>query len=187
MGPIGGIIINTLLKPVIGGYQTSKASWPLVFLQSIASLFAIRIGFMKSTVSVSIVTILYLSFNSSALPIVQGILISCVDPEYAATGFALASMLTQSLFSGATPFLYGVINDKYRDQYPWLAMVSVMSLQFVAVPFLILLAILRNRRFKDEESRRETNRGEELIDEDEKEKEEDKKEEKKGNEDGTKV
>ena len=47
MGPIGGIIINTLLKPVIGGYQTSKASWPLVFLQSIASLFAIRIGFMK--------------------------------------------------------------------------------------------------------------------------------------------
>ena len=186
MGPIGGIIINTLLKPVIGGYQTSKASWPLVILQSIASLFAIRIGFMKSTVSVSVVTILYLSFNSSALPIVQGILISCVDPEYAATGFALASMLTQSLTSGATPFLYGVINDKYRDQYPWLAMVSVMSLQFIAVPFLIILAILRNKRFKDEESRRETNRGEELIDEDEKEKEKEK-EEKKEDEDGKKV
>ena len=95
-------------------------------------------------------------------------------------------MLTQSLTSGATPFLYGVINDKYRDQYPWLAMVSVMSLQFVAVPFLIILAILRNRRFKDEESRRETNRGEELIDEDEKEKEKEK-EENKENEDGKKV
>lgn len=171
MGPIGGIIINTLLKPVIGGYQTSKASWPLVFLQAIASLFAIRIGFMKSTVSVSVITIAYLSFNSSALPIVQGILISCVDPEYAATGFALASMLTQSLTSGATPFLYGVINDKYKEKYPWLAMVTVMSLQFVAVPFLIILAILRNRKFKEEEENYEE-KEEEMIEKDENEKDE---------------
>ena len=128
---------------------------------------------MKSTVSVSIITICYLSFNSSALPIVQGILISCVDPEYAATGFALASMLTQSMTSGATPFLYGaflygVINDKYKNQYPWLAMVSVMSLQFVAVPFLIILAILRNRKLKEIEEQ-EDNYEDELVDEDEKE------------------
>ena len=163
-GPIGGILINALLKPIIGGYQTSKASWPLVILQSIASIFAIRIGFMKSAVSVSIITICYLSFNSSALPIVQGILISCVDPEYAATGFALASMLTQSMTSGATPFLYGVINDRYKDIYPWLAMVSVMSLQFVAVPFLIILAILRNRKFKEDEGKEDSN-DEELIEE----------------------
>ena len=166
-GPIGGILINAVLKPIIGGYQTSKASWPLVIIQSIASIFAIRIGFMKSTVSVSIITILYLSFNSSALPIVQGILISCVPLEYSATGFALASMLTQSLTSGATPFLYGVINDKYRDTYPWLAMVSVMSLQFVAVPFLIILAILRNRKFKEEEEK-SAQAEEELEEEDEK-------------------
>lgn len=167
-GPFGGILINAILKPIIGGYHTSKASWPLVILQLIASLFAIRIGFMKSTVSVSIITICYLSFNSSALPIVQGILISCVDPEYAATGFALASMLTQSMTSGATPFLYGVINDKYKNQYPWLAMVSVMSLQFVAVPFLIILAILRNRKLKEIE-KQEDNYEDELVDEDEKE------------------
>ena len=77
--PIGGILINALLKPIIGGYHISKASWSLVILQLIASIFAIRIGFMKSTVSVSIITICYLSFNSSALPIAQGIPISCVD------------------------------------------------------------------------------------------------------------
>jgi hypothetical protein len=167
-GPFGGILINAIFKPIIGSYESAKSSWPLVILQLIASIFAIRIGFMKSTISVSIITICYLSFNSSALPIVQGILISCVDPEYAATGFALASMLTQSMTSGATPFLYGVINDKYRDKYPWLAMVSVMSLQFVAVPFLIILAILRNRKFKEEEEKeKEENYGEELVNEDE--------------------
>ena len=59
--------------------------------------------------------------------------------------------LTQSFFSGATPFLYRVINDRYKYKYPWLAMVSVMSLQFFALPLLIVLAILRNKKFDEEE------------------------------------
>ena len=164
-GPFGGIVANAMLKPFIGGYDTRKSSWPLVFLQVIASILAISIGFMKSTFSVCVMTILYLIFNSSALPLVQGILISCVDPELSATGFAIASILTQSLTSGATPFIYGVINDRYKDKYPWLAMVSVMSLQFVAVPLLILLAILRNRKFDEEEKLKEDkNEEEELVD-----------------------
>ena len=158
------IISNAILKPCIGGYETRKSSWPLVFLQLIASILAISIGFMKSTFSVCVMTILYLIFNSSALPLVQGILISCVDPELAATGFAIASILTQSLTSGATPFLYGVINDRFKHKYPWLAMVSVMSLQFVAVPCLILLAILRNRKFDEEEKLEKEQKDEELID-----------------------
>ena len=120
---------------------------------------------MRSTITVSIMTILYLIFNSSALPLVQGILISCVDPELSATGFAIASILTQSVFSGATPFLYGVINDRFKHKYPWLAMVSVMSLQFFAVPLLILLAILRNKKFDEEEKLKEDEKGEELTDE----------------------
>ena len=150
-GPFGGIIFNTILRPIIGGYEKRSASWPLVYIQIIASLLAISIGFMGSTFSVCIITILYLIFNSSALPMVQGILISCVDPELAATGFAVASILTQSIFAGVTPYLYGVINDRFKDKYPWLAMVSVMSLQFVAVPLLIILAILRNKKFDEEE------------------------------------
>ena len=152
-GPLGGIIANTFLRFFIGGYETRRSSWPLVYLQIIASILSISIGFMGSTFSVCIMTILYLIFNSSALPLVQGILISCVDPNLAATGFAIASILTQSIFSGITPFVYGVINDRYKHKYPWLAMVSVMSLQFVAVPLLIALAILRNKKFDEEEER----------------------------------
>jgi predicted MFS family arabinose efflux permease len=163
-GPFGAIIFNLLLKPIIGGYETRSASWPLVYLQIVASLLAISIGFMGSTFSVCIMTILYLIFNSSALPMVQGILISCVDPELAATGFAVASILTQSIFAGATPYLYGYINDRFKHKYPWLAMVSVMSLQFVAVPLLIALAILRNKKFDEEEKMKKEEKEEELID-----------------------
>ena len=162
-GPIGGILTNSILKPWIGGYETRKSSWPLVFLQLIASIFAISIGFMRTTLSVTIMTILYLTFNSTALPLVQGILISCVEPELAATGFAIASILTQSLFSGATPFIYGFINDRYKDKYPWLAMFSIMLLQLIAVPVLILLAILRNKRFDELEKLKEQETDQELT------------------------
>ena len=134
------MIANAVLKPIIISYESRKASWPLVILQLIASLFGICIGFMKTTLTVTIATILFLIFNSSALPIVQGILISCVDKKMSATGFAIANILTQVLTSGTTPLLYGLINDRYKDRYPNMAMVCIMSLEFLAVPFLCVLA-----------------------------------------------
>jgi hypothetical protein len=162
-GPLFGILANLVLKPWIGNYESRKASWPLVFLQLTASIFAVSIGFMKSTLTVSFATILFLMFNSSALPLLQGILISCVDKSLSATGFAIANILTQVLTSGTTPLLYGIINDRYKEQYPSLAMISIMSLQFIAVPFLAALAILRNKKFDEEEKKKKEEQGEELI------------------------
>ena len=45
-----------------------------------------------------------------------------------------------------------------------MAMVCIMSLEFVAVPFLSILAILRNRKFDEEEKLKEKEQGQELID-----------------------
>ena len=161
-GPIGGMIANYSLKPIIISYESRRASWPVVILQLIASCFGVCIAFMKTTLTVTIATILFLIFNSSALPIVQGILISCVDKELSATGFAIANILTQVLTSGTTPLLYGIINDKYKDKYPNLAMLCIMSLEFIAVPFLCVLAYLRNKKFDEEEKNKD--KEEELVD-----------------------
>ena len=162
-GPVGGMIANAVLKPFIISYESRKASWPLVILQLIASIFGICIGFMKTTLNVTIATILFLIFNSSALPIVQGILISCVDKELGATGFAIANILTQVLTSGTTPLLYGVINDRYKDKISNLAMLCIMSLEFLAIPFLCILAYLRNKKFDEEEKNKE-DKEQELVD-----------------------
>ena len=162
-GPAGGILTNAILKPLIGNYDSRKASWPLVFIQLVASIFGISIGFTRTTISCTIVTICFLIFNSSALPLLQGILISCVDPALSTTGFAITNVLTQVLTSGTTPLLYGMINDKFKDRYPWMAMVCIMSLEFVAVPLLSILAILRNRKFDEEEKLKKKEEGEELI------------------------
>ena len=156
-GPLGAIIFNSRLKNIIGGYESRNASWPIVILQFIASIFAISIGLMKTSISISIITALFLIFNSSVLPLIQGILISCVDKKLSATGFAFASTCTQLLTAGTTPMIYGIINDKFIDKYPWLAMVSMMSIHLLAVPLLIFWAILRNKKFDEKEKRKEQN------------------------------
>ena len=161
-GPLGGTIASALLKPVLGSYESRKASWPLVILHIIASIFAISIGLMKSVLSITIVTILFLIFNSSVIALIQGILISCVDKSLSGTGFAFANACTQVLTAGPTPMVYGVINDTFKEKYPWLAMCCIMSINLIAVPLLIYLAILRNRKF-DEEKDKEKENEKELI------------------------
>jgi MFS family permease len=161
-GPLGGILANAILRPLIGNYDSRRVSWPLVFIQLLASLFAISIAFTKTTITCTIVTILFLMFNSSALPLLQGILISCVDKDLSATGFAITNILTQVLTSGTTPLLYGIINDRYKDKYPWMAMFCIMILEFIAVPILSILAYLRNKKFDEEEKLKEE--GQELVD-----------------------
>ena len=163
-GPLGGIIANYLLKPVLGSYESKKASWPLVVLQIIASIFAISIGLMRTVLSITIITILFLIFNSSVIALIQGILISCVDKSLSGTGFAFANACTQILTAGPTPMVYGVINDTFKEKYPWLAMCFIMSLNLIAVPLLIYLAVLRNRKFDEKKSDEKGNEKEkELI------------------------
>ena len=62
-GPLGAIIFNSQLKKCIGGYESRNASWPIVILQFIASIFAVSIGLMKTSMSVSVATAVYLIFN----------------------------------------------------------------------------------------------------------------------------
>ena len=157
IGPLGGLLANSILKSLIGNYQSRKSSYPIVILQTIASIFSIFIGLMNTSFKVSSITILYLIFNSSVLPLIQGILISCIDQNLSATGFAFASTVTQLLTAGTTPMIYGYINDKYKNKYPRLAMVSIMSVNLLAVPLLLLLAILRNKKFDKEEKIKEQN------------------------------
>ena len=162
-GPFGGIIANALLKPFLGNYESKKVSWPLVILQIISSIFAISIGLMRTLISICLVTTIFLIFNTSIIALVQGIIISCVDKNLSATGFAFANACTQILTAGPTPMIYGMINDRFKEKYPWIAMCCIMSLNLFAVPLLIYLAVLRNKKINEEDNNQRENE-KELID-----------------------
>ncbi len=162
-GPFGGILANAILRPCFGSYESRKASWPLVIVQIIASIFAISIGLMRSLLTICIMTILFLIFNSSVVALIQGILLSCVDINLSATGFAFANVCTQILTAGPTPMIYGIINDRFKEKYPWLAMFCIMSLNLFAVPLLMYLAVLRNKKFEENENAK-SDKEKELVD-----------------------
>ena len=165
-GPFGGLITNTLLKKIIGSYESRKSSWPLVILQICASITAVCIGIMPTTYTTTGCIIFFFFFNSSALPLLQGILISCVDKDLSTTGFALANVMTQILTSGTITALYGKINDKYKSENKRVAMCVCMSFHFIAVPLLIALAILRNKKL-DEEAKKKEDKEQELVEKNE--------------------
>lgn len=161
MGPILGIAANEFLRRFIGSYEGRKASWPVVGIQTLASFAAVSISFMPDTYSAIGCAILYLLLNSTALPLVQGMLISCVAKDLSVTGFAITNILTQVLVSGSFPALYGYINDRTKDYNPRIAMRCTMGFQFVAIPLLAILAVWRNKRFDELEKSKEE--GQELI------------------------
>ena len=118
---------------------------------------------MRSLLSICFVTIIFLIFNSSVIALIQGILISCVEENLSGTGFALAYACTQILTAGPTPMIYGLINDRFKERYPWLAMFCIMSSNIFAVPLLIYLAVLRSRKFDQEDNNKKESE-KELID-----------------------
>lgn len=146
-GPSAGIIANLIFKKLIGGYESKKASWSLVVMHLISGIFGACICFMPNMSYFVICNVMYFLFNSCSTPIIQGILVSTVDKKLAVTCNSLTNLLTQILTSGPTPMLYGIINDKYKEKYPWLAMFCMMSILLLAEPFLIILAKIRSNRF----------------------------------------
>lgn len=162
-GPLGGLITNSFFKKWIGSYESQKSSFSLIFLQLGASIFACSIAFMNTTIKITICSILFFFFNSSVLPLIQGVLITSVDKDLSTSAFSLSSISTQILTSGTAPLLYGYIHEKYKNKYPFLAMLATMSIHFIAVPLLIILAIIRNKKF-DDEKEKENDTEQELVD-----------------------
>lgn len=144
-GPAGGTIANLVFKKLIGDYRTKRASYSLIILHTISCFFGIGISLMPNVPLFVLSTIGYFIFNSCSLPLLQGILVNSIEKRLSVVAFSFANLLTQVVTSGPAPFLYGAINDKYKTLYPSLAMFCLMFIMFLALPFLIILAYLRNK------------------------------------------
>lgn len=152
-GPLGGLLVNIIIKPYIKSYDTRNASWPLVGFQILASIFGISFTFMRKIVPFMMLIVCYLIFNSGACPILQGILVTSVENRLSATAVSITSISTQIIISGTAPVLYGYINDLFKEKLPSLAMFILMLFHGIIVPFLSILAFLRNKKFDEENTK----------------------------------
>ena len=88
-------------------------------------------------------TALYLIFNSAALPIIQGLIITSVAPKLKGTAFSIANLVTMLLTSGPAPYLYGMINDLYKEKFKGVGMLFIMVVACVGLVFIFVLSMCR--------------------------------------------
>jgi hypothetical protein len=145
LGPLGGVICNSIVNPLIGGYEKKKASYAAIMLHMAEVICGMSMAFLRNKISFLILTLLYFLFDSSVIGIINGINISSVRPEIKATGFSIANLVTHSLCSGPGPFLYGFVNDKYKEKFMGAGMLCMMFICAIDIPIFIIMTIIRNR------------------------------------------
>ena len=162
LGPLGGVICNSIVNPLIGGYEKKKASYAAIMLHMAEVICGMSMAFLRNKISFLILTLLYFLFDSSVIGIINGINISSVRPEIKATGFSIANLVTHSLCSGPGPFLYGFVNDKYKEKFMGAGMLCMMFICAMDIPIFMIMTIIRNRIL----DAKEKEKGEKLINKD---------------------
>jgi len=146
LGPLGGVICNSIVNPLIGGYEKKKASYAAILLHISEVICGMSMAFLRNKMSFLVLTLFYFLFDSSVIGIINGINISSVRPEIKATGFSIANLATHSLCAGPGPFLYGFVNDKYKDKFLGAGMLCMMFICAIDIPIFIIMTIIRNRK-----------------------------------------
>ena len=155
LGPLGGVICNSFVNPLIGGYEKKKASYAAILLHLAEVICGMSMAFLRQKYYFLILTLLYFLFDSSVIGIINGINISSVRPEIKATGFSIANLVTHALCSGPGPYLYGVVNDKYKEKFLGAGMLFMMFICALDIPIFITMTIVRNRKLDLKEKEKE--------------------------------
>ena len=142
---MGGVLCNYFVNPLIGGYETKKASYAAIILHIMEVSCGLTIAILRQKKYFLILTLLYFLFDASVIGIINGINISSVRPQLKATGFSITNLITHSLCAGPGPHIYGIINDKYKEKFLGAGMLFMMFICALACPIFIIMTIIRNR------------------------------------------
>ena len=142
-GPLGGVLASSFVSFFLGGYEHRNSAFVLLGLHFISCIFGLAIPFMANLYSFCGATALYLIFNSAALPIIQGLIITSVAPKLKGTAFSIANLVTMLLTSGPAPYLYGMINDLYKEKFKGVGMLFIMVVACVGLVFIFVLSMCR--------------------------------------------
>ena len=124
------------------------------------------IPFAWDLYSFGAVTILFLFFNSAVLPVVQGIIINSVSNEIRGSAFAFVNLFTMIVTSGPLPFIYGAVNDMYKDTRKNMGMIVIMGIENIAIVFILLMTYYRKKGKEGAYVKQNINEGIELKESD---------------------
>ena len=145
-GPLGGVLLNSIIVSIFGGY-TSKNSMRILFCLHLCTCSCgLSIAFMNNIYAFCAISMLFLSFACAEGPFIQGTIISSVSPSIKGAAYSIANLFHMSVTSGTTPLLYGYVNQNYKHLFVGAAMLALMSLDVIAIVSITILSVIVNKR-----------------------------------------
>ena len=146
--PLGAFVSGIFISFSIKGYQ--KKNYSPIFISIfyiIECICAFYIPFIKTPIEFIIVVIAYSFFSSACMPMLQGICMTSVDPQYSGIAFSTSLWFSFLIGSGMSPSLYGYFNEHAdTDNYAMMYLFLIcMGLGLALLPFFVYSCYLKNQ------------------------------------------
>jgi len=145
-GPTLGILFGGISGQYIGGYTVKKSIYLWICYDILSCLLGIPSIMVNSIYAYGVLTWLYLFFCASVCPLSYGIMMNSVENKIKGDAVTILNFLTNLIGNLPPSYIYGLINDNYKERNPKIAMYSIFIFRFTS---LITLSIATYERLKN--------------------------------------
>ena len=144
-GPTLGILFGGISGQYIGGYTVKKSIYLWICYDILSCLLGIPSIMVNSIYLYGILTWLYLFFCASVCPLSYGIMMNSVENKIKGDAVTILNFLTNLIGNLPPSYVYGLINDNYKEKNQKIAMYSIFIFRYSS---LITLGIATYERLK---------------------------------------
>jgi MFS family permease len=138
---VGGAICNKFL----GGYESRNSIW-IIILFGTAAVGFISLTRITEEFNYLIIYIFGFFFSVSAfLPTISGYIINSLHKKLKGFGSSFDSLITNVLGKLPSPIVYGIINDKYKNEDPKFAWNTSLATYYIGTVFIYLTCFFKWR------------------------------------------
>ena len=140
---LGSLIGGAICNKFFGGYESKNSIWIILFFGTLA-IFFISLTRISVEFKNLIIYIFGYFFSVSAfLPTISGYIINSLNKELKGFGSSFDSLITNILGKLPSPILYGIINDKYKNEEPKYAWNKSLMIYYLGIIFIYLTCFFK--------------------------------------------
>ena len=136
---IGGFICNKYL----GGYESKSSIWLVLFFGYLAGIFITLIRVSTDFNLLNFYIFAYFFSVSAFLPTISGYIIHSLHKELKGCGSSIDSLITNVFGKLPGPIVYGLINDKYKNQNPHFAWNLSLAIYYLGLVYISITCMFK--------------------------------------------
>ena len=143
---LGSLIGGTICNKFLGGYESRRSIWIILFFGYL-SVFFITMVRTSTDFNYLICYVFGYFFSISAfLPTISGYIINSLHKELKGFGSTADSLLTNLFGKLPGPIVYGLFNDRYKNENPKYAWSMSLTVYYIGIIFISLACLFKWKR-----------------------------------------